>query len=68
MKKPNVMYFKTHKEAEDYAIDNGFPSDRIRWFMKGCAIQFYAGGPYVTTDSEENKVNVDKYFFQTTHK
>jgi hypothetical protein len=46
-KHKGIFYFDTHKLAEDYAIKNNKPTDRIILYGLGWAIQLYISGPYV---------------------
>ncbi len=42
-----VFYFATFQVARQYALDNGFPTNRIIAYTRGWAIQLRVSGPYV---------------------
>lgn len=41
-----IYYFSSHIEAENWAIDNGWPIDRIIGYHSGYAIQAGKSGNY----------------------
>lgn len=45
-------YFPSFEEARSYAIEHGFPTDRIISYGRGWAIQLYVSGPYVGPDTK----------------
>lgn len=42
-----IFYFKHYEDARKYAVEGGWPTDRLIWYQRGWAIQLYRSGPYV---------------------
>jgi hypothetical protein len=45
--KCDVYYFNTYEAARSYALEFGWPTDRIISYEPGWAIQIRKSGPYV---------------------
>jgi hypothetical protein len=41
-----IYYFSSYDEAREYALSNGFPTNRIIHYTRGWAIQLRVSGPY----------------------
>lgn len=55
-----VYYFFTYAEAKRYAEDHELPTDRIRFFIRGWAIQLRISGPYAGPQKRPSEVYDDK--------
>jgi hypothetical protein len=42
-----IYYFQTYQDAKNYALQDGYPTDRIIKYEIGYAIQLRISGPYV---------------------
>jgi len=42
-----IFYFDDFASARDYALEHGFPTNRIIPYIAGWAIQLWISGPYV---------------------
>lgn len=42
-----IFYFPSYSIAKEYAVENGYPTDRIIAYQIGWAIQLWVSGPYV---------------------
>lgn len=45
------FYFDTYDNAKMWAVENFWPTDRIKCFGRGWAIQCCIAGPYAGTES-----------------
>jgi len=42
-----IYYWRLYTDAYQYALDHGYPTNLIRSFGRGWAIQLRVSGPYV---------------------
>lgn len=47
-----TYYFQTREAAKDWAIQNGWPVDRIIEYRRGYAVQLHISGTYAGPDVE----------------
>lgn len=52
-----TYYFADYSDAQKYAKDNNFPTNRIISYERGWAIQLRVSGPYVGPDTKTRKSN-----------